>query len=377
MIAKNSPSHTVFNSCRMGALSFLICLTLCTSAKAQNTPPILKEKESSAFNPDQIKALRDRANAGNTEDAKWARNRLIAITVEQIDTAFKDYRKKDRKNSDRLQFLFDFLEIGASSAISIVGGARPKALIGEALSLFQGSRSAFNKDFRFLERKILFDKMVASRAEKLTAIYEKFDKSVMEYPWEQARSELNGYFYAGTIDEALNTLSHETGKQATDAEEQLARAKREAGIRGPVSPAVLIADQAFDAVIKPILAANEAAKKKIEDENAKPAGQPNQATIDSAKADQQKLLDKMKAIFKDVNDSSILEPLLPEISKSSPGRTLSEALTQKIERSLSNAKANNATFEDYQLVLGNLRRVVVEMVDNDTRPNNELHRILE
>lgn len=376
-MTKNLSFLPAFKSHCTIALSVFICVLLCPSVRAQKTPPILKNDESSAFNTDQIKTLRDKANSGDTEEAKWARNRLIAITVEQIDTAFKDYRKKDRKNTDRLQFLFDFLEIGASSAISIVGGSRPKALIGEALSLFQGSRSAFNKDFRFLEKKILFDKMVAIRAEKLAAIYNKFDKSVYEYPWEQARSELNSYFYAGTIDEALNTLSHETGKQATDAEASLARAKETAGIRGRVSQAVINADQAFAQVIKPLLAANEMAAKKLKDETAKPSNQQNQATIDGAKAEQKQLLDKMKAIFADINSSSILEPLLPEISKSSPGRTLSEALTQRIQTSLSNAKANNGSFEDYQIVLGNLRRLVVEMVDKDPIPNNELRRILE
>ena len=101
-------------------LALLLCCIPTASVKAQKTPPILGGKESSAFYQD-VKQLQIDA-AANTEAGRLARNRLIAIGVEQIDTAFHDYRKKSRKRSNLLSFLFDFLEIGASSAISIVNG---------------------------------------------------------------------------------------------------------------------------------------------------------------------------------------------------------------------------------------------------------------
>lgn len=200
-------------------LALLLCCIPTASVKAQKTPPILGGKESSAFYQD-VKQLQVDA-AANTEVGRLARNKLIAIGVEQIDTAFHDYRKKSRKRSNLLSFLFDFLEIGASSAISIVNGERGKTLIGEGLSLFQGSRSAFNKDFRFLERQILFDKMVAKRSQKLTSIYQRLGENTAIFPWEQARGELREYFFAGTMDEALSALSRETGAEATAAIEVL------------------------------------------------------------------------------------------------------------------------------------------------------------
>jgi len=212
----------------LARLRFIVALCMLifisgTTIRAQKTPPILKDNESSAFNREQIKVLRDRAIAGNTDDARLARNRLIAVTVEQVDTAFNDYRKKSRKRTDALSFLFDFLEIGASSAISIMNGERGKTLVGEGLSLFQGSRAAFNKDFRFLERQILFDKMVADRSLKLTEIYKKLGLDTNAYSWEQARQELREYFFAGTIDEALSSLSRDTGTEATEAIKTLAK----------------------------------------------------------------------------------------------------------------------------------------------------------
>lgn len=201
------------------ALCLLLMLAASMEVKAQKTPPILGDKDSSAFHQDIVQLQKDAA--ANTEAGKLARNKLIAIGVEQIDTVFHEYRKKSRKRSNLLNFLFDFLEIGASSAISIVNGERGKTLIGEGLSLFQGSRSAFNKDFRFLERQILFDKMVAKRSQKLTSIYQKLNENTVTFTWEQARGELREYFFAGTMDEALSALSRETGAEATAAIQEL------------------------------------------------------------------------------------------------------------------------------------------------------------
>jgi hypothetical protein len=216
MLAKSSSPLSPLYSIEVATLCVLICLTFVTKVQAQKKPPILTDKDISAFDKQRIIELENTAK-GNDENARLARNRLIGITVEQVDTAFNDFRKKSRKRTDTLSFLFDFLEIGASSAISIVRGERVKTLIGEGLSLFQGSRSAFNKDFRFLERQILFDKMVAKRSEKLTAIYKKLDVDAATYSWEQARAELRDYFFAGTIDEALSSLSRDTGTEATEA----------------------------------------------------------------------------------------------------------------------------------------------------------------
>ncbi len=387
----------------VSVLLVCICLLATSTVRAQNKPPILADSDISAFNKEQIQKLAGVASdTTKPEAAQLARNKLIAIAVEQVDTAFNDYRKKDRKRTQLLNFIFDFLEIGASSTISLItGGLRAKSVIGEGLALFQGSRSAFNKDFKFLERQILFDKMVAKRSAKLTAIYKKLNQDVVEYPWEQARSELRDYFFAGTIDEALSSLSRDTGQEAAGAVTDLENAKREAGILGKVSTQQLDADKAFAAAIDPIVAANEkaendlkkadadiaAAQKIITDETAKPAAQQDAAAIaaartaktnaETAKAAATQIkttqLQKMKTIYNQVADNPTLAKLLPTIS-TGPG--IQARMRQLIEDSLSKASENSGEFKDYQRVLGNLRRVVVEMVNKDPRPNDEFQKIL-
>jgi hypothetical protein len=326
-------------SCAVATLFFFLGLTTATLVQAQSKPPILSDKDISAYNKQQILALQTTAaDVAHADAAKLARNKLIAIGVEQIDTSFNDFRKKSRKRTDTLSFLFDFLEIGASSAISIVGGARSKSLIGEGLSLFQGSRSAFNKDFRFLERQILFDKMVAKRSQKLTAIYGKLNDTVVKYPWEQSRSELRDYFFAGTIDEALSSLSRDTGREAANSEEDLQSAKRAAGIVGAVPPAVL------------------------------------QASSDNSKLIEMLTLPKAQAVFTSVQAEPQLLEILPTLSTRQEIQAPFGAI---LEGSLTRIRANSGTIDDYRRILLHLNDVVTEMIPTDPRPNDRLASILK
>ncbi len=403
---KREKAFRAVNHATMWTLMVCVCLLATSTVRAQKKPPILSDNDISAFSKSEIKRLEGIAgDVTNPGAAKLARNKLIAITVEQVDTAFNDYRKKSRKRTDTLNFLFDFLEIGASSAISIVKGTlRAKSMIGEGLSLFQGSRSAFNKDFRFLERQILFDKMVAKRSEKLTAIYGKLDQEVLEYPWEQARSELRDYFFAGTIDEALSGLSRDTGAAAASAVTDLAEAKKNAGIVGAVSSKELAAHNAFGSMLDPLVdrfdAAEKAstkadeeiaaAQKQINEEMQKQPAQQDQAKITaantakttaegnkkSATETEAKLLEKMKTLFSKVVDNPILTPVLPEISKGTPQQKIGTAQREKIEESLKRARDNSAGFRDYQRVLLSLRAYVVAIVDRDPRPSDEFQKVL-
>lgn len=197
------------------------CLLSSSLVQAQKAPSIFKtdkDASTSAMNMAYINSLESAyTNASSPEDKKLIRNRLIYIGVEQIDTVFNDYRKKSRTRNDTLQFLFDFLEIGISTTIGVINGERAKSVLGEVLTGFKGSRTAANKNFHLLETQILFNKMVTNRAKTLGLIYQKLNTDVVSYPWERARSELKSYFFAGTFDDALNSLSIDTGAEASDA----------------------------------------------------------------------------------------------------------------------------------------------------------------
>jgi hypothetical protein len=328
---------TPLGSVTMIAMGIVLCLSSIVPATAQKKPAMLSDNDISAFNKSEIARLMKEANATtNSETAKLARNKLIAIGVEQIDSAFNDYRKNSRKRHDLLQFIFDFLEIGASSAINIVkGGERARSLIAEGLSLFQGSRAAFNRDFKFLERQILFDKMVSKRAQKLTKIYEKVNSEVTDYPWEQARSELREYFYAGTMDEALSSLSVDTGAEASVSLKDLEQAKRDAGIRGKVEKVEKDANVAITPLFDTLMKSQD--------------------------------LVKVKAVYDLVLKDPILEPIVKDLPQNQ-SLGLTPAGRQGLQDSLTNIGNGSAVFIDYNRVLFYLRVAVMDVIVDDPKP---------
>jgi hypothetical protein len=314
-----------------------ICLLASSTVRAQKKPPILSDRDISAFSKSQIETLQGEArDVAHPEKSRLARNKLIAIGVEQVDAAFNDYRKKSRKRHDLLQFIFDFLEIGASSAINIINGTeRAREVIAEGLSFFQGSRAAFNRDFKFLERQILFDKMVAKRSQKLKAIYEKVNSDVDVYPWEQARSELREYFYAGTMDEALSSLSVDTGAEASVSLKELEKAKKDANIKGKVTNEQKKADTDVDPLFKALVNSQDLAK--------------------------------IKAVYALVQKDPILEPIVKGLPEN-PGLGLTPDGRKGLEGSLAKISNGTAQFIDYNRVLFYLRFTVVDTVNDDPKP---------
>lgn len=150
-----------------------------------------------------------------------ARNEMIQLVRGQVDTYYK-LRKDGRKTKLRwLQTLLDFLEVGASTSIAIMNGERARGVVGAALSGFQGGRTAFNKNFEVLQTQVLVNKMNANRAEVFTEILRSTSKNSEEYSWYAAKNDLRRYLFAGTFNNALDSLVEETGGNVVRAERTL------------------------------------------------------------------------------------------------------------------------------------------------------------
>lgn len=253
------------------ALAFYFGLSLPTDAAAQKLPPLLKrgDTENSAFNKETIKTLETGYNE-NVKDsatdkqelARQYRNRLIAVGIEQTDAYFFNYQKNSRRKREWLQFLLDFLEIGAATAISITNGERAKTLIADGLGALQASRTSLNKNFKLLERQILLNQMAADRATVLELILKRLDQNAIDYPWEAARSDVRNYFNAGTLDSALTSLSVKTGKAAENAEAKVRRFKGK--ILSSATPLDKKAAENADAIKTELEDALDAGTKKVE-----------------------------------------------------------------------------------------------------------------
>lgn len=323
-------------------LSFFIGVLYHTEVKSQNLPPLLSSKDSdpSAFNKAAINTLISDytskvKNPAEQDQAKQLRNRLIGIGRDQIDAVFQDFRRGKRTRTQWLQFILDFIEIGASTAISLTNGERAKTVIGEGLSAFQGSRASLNKRFQLEEQQILSNKMIANRAIVMTRILGRLNNNVVDYSWEMARSDLREYFNAGTIENALDSLSASTGEEAQREQTRLSQLKEKAGIVGAVSQeSRKRADENFDKITA-IMKEYEAAK----DPN-----NPNTIT-DS----QKEVLKKYKKIFGKVLAN---EKLVAELNKLPNNQNFSEGFRNILKGLLTKLEQNeDLTAAQYENLL--------------------------
>jgi hypothetical protein len=310
------------------------------------------------------------------EAAKIIRNKLIFIGVEQVDAEFNNYRKKSRKRNELLQFIFDFLEIGASTAIALTGGERVKEVIAEALTGFKASRTAFNKNFKFLELQILFNKMVSKRSQRLSEIYNKLNDPVDAYPWERARIELRDYFFAGTIDEALSSLNIDTGLEASTQQKALEEIKRNAGIVGALTPEEIKESKDNFVLIRQITDASvKAGAALTEEKNKTPQTAQTAAEIIRLEGVQKGVLDDYRALFDVIQANAKLKALLDQIPTAfSEGDPVEKA---NLEASLARLKENkNPTLLDYDSILLKLSTLISESISQDPSLAGSLKAIL-
>lgn len=222
--------HRVSRSIAMIFLAIVLCLSSLPSARAQKKPTAMGphgslSPASSAYYEEVAAAYKADIAANNASKALIDRNRLIYLAIDQMDLNFYDFQKSTRKKRAFFQTVLDILEIGASTAISITNGERAKTLIAEGLGAVQAGRTSINKNFALKDTQILFNKMVAKRAQMLGQILIKSVQGVDQYPFEAALIDLIAYFRAGTFDGALENLNIDTGAEAAAATKAVAALK--------------------------------------------------------------------------------------------------------------------------------------------------------
>jgi hypothetical protein len=189
-------------------------------------------------------------NSGNLDGAQADRNEMIEIVRGQIDIFYK-HRKDGRRFKTKVyQQILDFLEIGGALSIAIMNGERAKTIVGAAIGALQGGRTSYNKNFDLLETHVLINKMNTNRALILTEILGNIDKPVRSntpsnaYSWYAAKNDLRRYLFAGTYDNALDTLVRQTGADVENAERELRRVEKRRIINEATPSSVVTSEEA-------------------------------------------------------------------------------------------------------------------------------------
>lgn len=167
-------------------------------------------------------ACSDRNVTGGNETAKRIRNEAIENGVMAVNSVYTDF--VDDLNTGRAtsNFVADIIDLGTGATIGITKGERPLQILGVALTAFRGGRKSADLNFfREQTTPILINKMDDNRSTQYASILLKKDRSVDEYPMQEAVRDIVDYYNAGTLIRAFTQLSKDTGEQANQSEKKV------------------------------------------------------------------------------------------------------------------------------------------------------------
>jgi uncharacterized membrane protein YiaA len=144
-----------------------------------------------------------------------ARNRFISGRLVQIDLQYIQFIRSLTADKQRLDTAGDLLNLTLNVAGTLTGGERAKANLAAAATALNGTKTTVDKQY-FYEKSMdaLVGTMNAKRKVVLVGILTGLaTKTVDEYPFELALTQLNEYYMAGTLNGAIQFINVQSAEQ--------------------------------------------------------------------------------------------------------------------------------------------------------------------
>lgn len=195
-------------------LVFVLLLTGCPKNQGRMPEVLVKRViayEAKRFDDD----LAEYQQAANDEIRRQMRDQIVVRLKRNIDAFYHDFERDLFYHRATSNIAADFVELAAAGATGITNGERAKSIMAIALTAFKGGRKSIDQNF-FQEQttKVLISAMRAARSSIEAAITEKRSAGVQAYSLDDALGDLVRYFYAGTLQNALQELTEQTSMRA-------------------------------------------------------------------------------------------------------------------------------------------------------------------
>ena len=161
------------------------------------------------------------------------RNQVIEARIRADDLHFADFEKSLYQQGIGFGVGTDWVLLALNGAGAVAGGAA-NALSAAAAGV-TGARSSYERDALYNRTlPVLMAQMVAQRKTILVRVREGEGQEDGQYPLNRGLSDLEDYYYAGTIPGAINNLAENAGAQSKQADQDL----KDLQVVGPVDPAL-------------------------------------------------------------------------------------------------------------------------------------------
>ena len=152
------------------------------------------------------------------------RNNIIDARMRVRDRNFREFKKSLYQEGLKLGLGVDWLLLTLAGATATVGGETLKAALGAVTTGIVGAKASFDKR-AFMEKSLagIFAQMKAQRAVVELSIRTKMSSGIDVYSVHLALSDLEKYYDAGTLPDALDGIIQGANVKSEEAEDKLAK----------------------------------------------------------------------------------------------------------------------------------------------------------
>jgi hypothetical protein len=161
-------------------------------------------------------------------EAKLIRSEMMERRMAVIDAHFKEFQAGLVKENVRTDFGIALLGIGVGAAGSLVAETTSQILSAVSGGL-AGAQAAYGKAVLYDKAmSALLAQMQAGRKVVAAQIFQRWNQDVEQYPMWMARTDLEAYYFAGSLPGAILGTAADAKVKETQADEQIGSVVRSA-----------------------------------------------------------------------------------------------------------------------------------------------------
>jgi len=204
-----------------------LVLSACAAVTGYPKQPQSLPTTITSLDNNTLSALIAEYNNTNTsaDRKKTIRNRIIYSDISQIDQKFNDFKVRLNSQENILSIGADFTALTLAGLGATVASAGTKAALAAASAGVIGAKAGIDKDVLYQKTiTALVTEMEAQRSQVFARIITNTNSDVAKYPLEAASKDLQDYYQAGTLVNALEGVNQSAGEKAQAADAKVAKA---------------------------------------------------------------------------------------------------------------------------------------------------------
>jgi hypothetical protein len=156
------------------------------------------------------------------EDRKVARNRFIAARLVTTNINYFQFVRSMTSDKQLLDTATDILVLSMNLAGAAISSSTAKTVLHAISAGVTGAKISIDKNY-YYEKTVpaLVAAMNAQRVTALLPVLQGTKLSINEYTFEQAVSDIDAYYYAGTLQMAINTIQADAATKQQKAQESI------------------------------------------------------------------------------------------------------------------------------------------------------------